>query len=1085
MPQSGTVTLMFTDLVNSTVLLQKSGDETGADLFQAHHKMISAAVASTGGDELEWLGDGVLAAFSSSADAVRCAIAIQQSARRPTAGAHFEIRIGIHLGEVLRRDGGYFGTPIVTARRICDSGTAGQILCSRLIKNVLSSRQSFSFSDLGDFQLKGLSAPVGVCEVVYERSDPAAILTRTPFVGRTVQLERLITRLSDAINGRGAVAMLRGEPGIGKTRTLEEFAEQARQRGAVVLHGSCYDGEWHPPYGPFAEAILGYARQSPKEFADVIGKRAPILARIAPALHDAIGDIPEPAAVDKEDERFRLFDAVSQFLIAVSQKAPLVLILDDLHWSDRGVISMLSHVAHYVPEHSILLIGAYRDAEVDRKHPLSGALASLTRLRSFESLPLKGLEGKELADLLELVSDEAPPSELVNALIEATEGNPLFIREVLLHLLEEGKILRDGKGWTSNLSVAELGIPEGVRQVISRRLMKLSDQANQLLSVASAFNGAFDFEIAAAVAQLDEPVALASIDEALDAQLLKPGPNSESFDFSHAMIRHTLYGELNPARRVRLHRKIAEEMERAWGEKVAHHAAEVAFHFWQGAAASVGSGKGAEYAIAAADNAEIAYAHDDVAAFLRIALDLVPAKDPRRPRLLARLASAMTWTISGEEAVPIALEAASLIASSEGTDQAADYCETIARSMLRAGQMSCAFELAKEGLGYIGERRDIVWASLDEIDGYRTDNEDPSNPGINMDTERLRIRRAVLKKIPSSQATARRIDEYPYDSRAEVLADPNCDSMALLFLAGDARRSLPLWQQRAAEAERTGRIALAMDSWTFTARCHLTLGDFTAARAAYDRAVAMSARVNRASLPLLNLLSTRSDFIMALDLGPGAMIEIPGEKELMADQPPQLRWALVGAFAGNALILAERNLAEPAMQLLAQVGEGLRRGAPWGFSYGVVAGDTAAALWLLDRTDHLELLEASIREKVLAPDFRFPGRNGQLSMARICALQGRFDEALDWFAKSRAVLDEDGWRPLRAVVDYDEALMYVRRGAAGDIERAQPLYAKALEQFRALDMPGWIKRASELADTIPLASSRSQGERSACVAQKT
>lgn len=130
MPQSGTVTLMFTDLVNSTVLLEKAGDETGADLFQAHHKMISSAVASTGGDELEWLGDGVLAAFSSSADAVRCAIAIQQSARRPAAGAHFEIRIGIHLGEVLRRDGGYFGTPIVTARRICDRGAAGQILAA-------------------------------------------------------------------------------------------------------------------------------------------------------------------------------------------------------------------------------------------------------------------------------------------------------------------------------------------------------------------------------------------------------------------------------------------------------------------------------------------------------------------------------------------------------------------------------------------------------------------------------------------------------------------------------------------------------------------------------------------------------------------------------------------------------------------------------------------------------------------------------------------------------------------------------------------------------------------------------------------
>jgi class 3 adenylate cyclase/tetratricopeptide (TPR) repeat protein len=1069
MPQSGTVTLMFTDLVNSTALLQQSGDESGADLFQFHHKLLSEAISATGGDELEWLGDGVLAAFSSTADAVRCAIAIQQNTRRPTGGTRFEIRIGIHLGEVLHRDGGYFGTPIVTARRLCDRASSGQILCSRLIANVLASRQTFSFHDLGDFQLKGLTAPVGVCEVVYESGDPAALLNRTPFVGRAEQLERLSARLGEAVKGHGAVAMLRGEPGIGKTRTLEEFADRARHQGAVVLQGSCYDGEWHPPYGPFAEAILGYAREAPDRFTDAIGKRAPILARIAPALHDTLGDIPEPVAVDKEDERFRLFDAVAQFLIAVSQHKPLVLILDDLHWSDRGVISMLSHVAHFVPEYPILLIGAYRDAEVDRKHPLSGALASLSRLRSFESLPLKGLEGKELADLLELVGDQNAPKELVEALSEATEGNPLFIREVLLHLLEEGKILRDGQGWSSNLSIAELGIPEGVRQVISRRLQRLSDQANQLLSVASAFNGAFDFEIAAAVAQLDEPVALGAIDEALEAQLLKPGPRSESFDFSHAMIRHTLYGELNPARRVRLHRKIAEEMERVWGERAAHHAAEVAFHFWQGAAASVGTTKGAEYAIAAADNAESAYAHDDVAAFLRIALELLPANDTRRPRLMARMASAMTWTLAGEEAVTIALEAAGLIATVEGADHAADYCEAIARDMLRAGLMSSAFDIAKEGLRYIGERRDITWASLDEIDGYRTDNEDPTNPGITMDTERLRLRRAVLKKIPSEQATARRIDEYPYDSREEVIRDPNSDNIALILLAGDCRRSLPLWQQRAAEAERSGRIALALDAWAFAAHCQIALGDFTAARAAYDRAVAMSARVNRVALPLLNLVSVRFDFLIALDSGFDEMGQFPGEAELYANPPPQFRWAMVAGFASNALILAQRNLPDPALSLLERVRDGLLRGAPWGLSYGVAAGDAASTLWLLNRTDHIDVVEASVRDKVLAPDFRFPMRDGRLSMARVCALQGRYGEASSWFAKARQVLDEEGWRPLRAIADYDEALMYLRRGGPGDNLRAQPLLVKALQQLRALDMPGWIKRAEQASEqkTIP------------------
>jgi class 3 adenylate cyclase len=147
--QSGTVTLLFSDLVNSTQILQVAGDEAAQRLFQAHHKLITAAITSSGGEELEWLGDGALAAFSSSADAVRCAISIEQTARRPVAGVRLEIRIGIHFGKVLRRDGGYFGLPVVTTRRLCDRAASGQILCSKLVAELLAARQTFSFRQPG------------------------------------------------------------------------------------------------------------------------------------------------------------------------------------------------------------------------------------------------------------------------------------------------------------------------------------------------------------------------------------------------------------------------------------------------------------------------------------------------------------------------------------------------------------------------------------------------------------------------------------------------------------------------------------------------------------------------------------------------------------------------------------------------------------------------------------------------------------------------------------------------------------------------------------------------------------------------
>ena len=1060
--QSGTVTLLFTDLVNSTEHLQRAGDESGQRLFHAHHKLISTAITSSGGEELEWLGDGALAAFASTADAVRCAINIEQTARRPVAGARLEIRIGLHIGEVLRRAGGYFGLPVVTARRLCDRAASGQILCSRTVADLLAARRTFRFHDLGEMSLKGLAGPTPVCEVLYERSDPAAMLKGTPFVGRAAQLEHLVAKLEHAFYERGSVAMLCGEPGIGKSRLIEEFSDLARQRGAAVLTGACYDGEWQAPYGPFAEAIVDGLRQlPPDQLSAALGKRAAILARIAPALNEILNDIQEPPSLDKEEERVRLFDAVAQFLIAISRQTPLVLVLDDLHWADRGTVALLSHVAHFVTNSAVLLVGAYRDAEVDRKHPLAGALAGLSRQRHFEKFALSGLSEDELTSLLGAIGDEDAPEGLVKALGGATEGNPLFIREVLLHLLEDGKILQSGRGWISRFSVDQLSIPEGVRQVVGQRLLKLSDEANRLLAVASAFNGEFSFEIAAAVAELDDDAALKAIDEALDAQLLRPGLNSENFDFRHAVIRHTVYSELNSPRRVRLHRKIAEAMERAWGEQAAHHAAEVAFQFWRGAAAS-GVGRGADYAFAAADNAEAAYAHDEVAAFLRIGLELIQANDSRRPRLLARLGSALIWTLDPDDGVKVAVEAAALIAAVESTDAAAEYLEGIARLTLRAGLMKCAWDLAHEGLQYIGGRRDIVWASLDEIDAYRADAENPDNPAIAIDSERSRERRAILRELSSVQAKARRIDEYPYDSRQAIITDPECDNLALVLLAGDCRRGLPQWQERAVDAERSGRIALAMESWAFVARCQIALGEFTAARAAYDRAIAFAARFNRPSFQLVNLMSVRYDFLFTLDDGWAEIIKVPGEDDLLRNPPPELKWALAAACATAAHALAQQNRVEQAVQVLAAVRDPLLRGALWGFTYGLTACEAAATIWQAGCTEHIEVVEESLL-KLLTPDFRYPSRDVRLSMARLCAIQGRYEEAIQWFGKACHVLDEQGWRPLRAIADYDRALMYLRRAAPGDESRAEPFFTASLAQFRDLGMTGWGRRAEQSA----------------------
>src|SRR5262245_27766508 len=218
------VTFLFTDLVNSTELLERAGDEHTQRILRTHHLALQQTVALHGGSEVKWLGDGLMSVFASPADAVRCAVAMQQAARRRVGGEQLAIRVGLNVGESLREEADYFGTPVVVARRLCDEAAAGQILCSVVVAALLSGQRAFAFRDRGALTLKGLSEPVPACEVDYEAERPAALLTRTPFVGRTAELARLGQRLQDTRAGRGGLVMLVGEPGIGKTRLVEELA---------------------------------------------------------------------------------------------------------------------------------------------------------------------------------------------------------------------------------------------------------------------------------------------------------------------------------------------------------------------------------------------------------------------------------------------------------------------------------------------------------------------------------------------------------------------------------------------------------------------------------------------------------------------------------------------------------------------------------------------------------------------------------------------------------------------------------------------------------------------------------------------
>ena len=351
---------------------------------------------------------------------------------------------------------------------------------------------------------------------------------------------------------------------------------------------------------------------------------------------------------------------------------------------------------------------------------------------------------------------------------------------------------------------------------------------------------------------------------------------------------------------------------------------------------------------------------------------------------------------------------------------------------------------------------------------------DPTNPGIALDTPERREVAAVFEnagEMPLHTAgggprSSVRFEELsrqvllgfaPWTSRAEIIARVSVPEY--LFAVGDYRRGVGVHRGFAEQNEQLGRIAWSARAWAIAARFHLALGEVAAARQARDKAGSLAERLPEPSVATVEVAGAEDDWRLAVDddwdrpmenIGPGL-----GRGLVNAPHEAAMRVAI-------ARICARKGHVEPSIRHLGSVIPAIERGSNWVGVMTRLACDAAETLWLTQRTDWIDVIERNLREKVIAPDFHFPMMDGRLALARLCALQQRYDEAMHWFAKARAVLDEQGARPLRAITDYDEALMYARRGAAGDRHRARPLLEAALAQFRAIGMPGWIRRAEAL-----------------------
>ncbi len=661
MARSETVTVVFTDLVGSTELAGRLGHDAYELLRQEHFQALRAAVAAHNGSEVKTTGDGLMLAFASAADAVACAIALQQATdqhARRTLWGPFAIRVGVSSGEASREDNDLFGVPVVEAARLCAAAAAGQIVVGDVVR-LMARGRGHVFSRLGDLTLKGLAEPVTAYTVAWEplADETAQVTIPLPprfatveplaLFGRTAEQTLLRECWAKASAGERQLVLLAGEAGIGKTRLATEAARAAHAEGAIVLFGSC-DEEIGLPYRPFVEALQHYVVHAPEAvLAAHVRAHGGELARLVPELAKRVTDLPAPQPAEPETERYLMFEAAAGLLSAASQENPVLLILDDLHWAAQPEVLLFRHLVRSRQPLRLLMLATYRDSDVSRTHPLTPLLADLRRENGVQRLLVRGLGDDAVVALISALAGHELTDAgiaLAQAIQQETDGSPFFVTEILRHLVESRAVFQEGGQWTYHGHIGGLGIPDSVREVIGRRVARLSDATGRILSLAAVIGRNFDLALLARVADTSEDDALDALDEASAAALIhEVGGRPGHFSFSHALIRTALYEGFSAARRTRLHRRVGEALEALTQSTPGTRIDELAHHWIRGLHATrvADVSKAVAYAHQAGDQALASLAYEQAAAHYEAALAVLESHDDATEQLRCDLLLAL------------------------------------------------------------------------------------------------------------------------------------------------------------------------------------------------------------------------------------------------------------------------------------------------------------------------------------------------------------------------------------------------------------------------------------------------------------
>lgn len=1105
-PTPEVLTFLFADVRGYTRFTQERGDEAAARLAAKFAVVTREGVRQAGGTVVELRGDGALVVFNSARGALRAAIDLQRSFARESDELLLPLKVGMGLdaGEAIPVEGGYRGGALNLAARLSDLAGPGEVLATEALIHLARKMDDVEYLERGRLQLKGFPDPVPVLEVVPtgndhrqpaepdedEQQDPSmpiggflGALPASDLVARDEELERVLEALRRVEGGTGQLVLLTGEPGIGKTRLAQEATLKARNQGFRVITGSCFEPQKAVPFYPFLEALAMAYATAPSGVRSNVVSRWSQLGKLIP--NEQIPPASAPPS-DAREEHQKLFWGVTGLLQAIAEREPLALLLDDLQWADGSSIDLLQHLARHTRANRVLILGTYRDVEVDRDHSLGRAILDLERQRLVERIPLRRLPDEGTAALIAATIGLPQVSpDFVDMLHRQTEGNPFFIQQMLRGLVEQGDVFRENGHW-DHLHVDRIEVPETILAVIGQRVSRLGDDAQRFLQQASVLGPSFSFEDllsmtshigdqGAESADMEDELEEA-LEEAARAGLIREA-SGETYAFNHTLTQHALYSELTSRRRRRLHVAAGFALERLPEDARRQRAGELAEHFLRAGE----SERALPYLILVADRAEGAFAHADARTYYNIALDVSSqlSDQQQEAEIREKLGGLLTATIDYPAALTMLEQSAQLYRSTGNA-------EAEVRVIAQIGRVHFAQATAEDGINRVRSTLESIHAAGDS----------------NLSAGSI----AALHSVLASLLFAR--DRYQESlSEADqaaslaqpagvkgVLAEARVRRGSALAMLGEWQESLQVLIEATDSAEQSGDLFSFCRGLQYLSGVYLAMGDLDVSRSLMQRALDVAQRMdNRRQIATttfglaltafmrgdrsratslseqaLEIMEDLGGFWLSVLQSAGLSLSLSYGEWQAAPQPLRECLDLVERNGELPLLRSERLEAEKDL-LQGRAHEALARLRPSLDSPGLDeqkrTGLMALAAWAHMETDREALAEKWISDGLR----RAESQNLNLSLAvwqrlrgMLLFRQGEFNSAPDALNESVAIAQRSSYPYAEARSLYELGVVYARRGLP---HQAKPALSQSLMIFERLGAKIDADRAERLLAT--------------------